>query len=47
MELGRTWCAPYKPLIRNILWAHSVRPYIRLSGLAPKERQSLSQGVPP
>jgi len=30
-----------------LLWAHSVRPYTHLSGLAPKERQSLAQGVSP
>jgi len=30
-----------------LLWAHSVRPYTQLSGLAPKERQTLSQGIPP
>jgi len=30
-----------------LLWAHSVRPYTHLVDLAPKERQSLAQGVPP
>ncbi len=34
-------------IVATLMWAHSVRPYTTFSGLAPKERQSLAQGVPP
>jgi hypothetical protein len=47
IEQGRTECALFKPLIKIVLWAYAVRPYTHLLDLAPKERQSLAQGVPP